>query len=250
MQTLCNYSYLHAIAYSSGLVINSDLSMVLRVRKSSNCFAAVLEVFRIGGMLTSDLHLFALAINQFIGIAWPLKYKVAVFLIYIAACDVDHIGVHLGVWHFCQINQKNLFCFLVTVWMPSPGPLQEHFFSELKLSVVVFAQVIFAIIDGTLFARGIRLIAVGDLAEWVYLSFNDVGDGRHSYVGRCWSFRQLWSQSKCSYLRPRSPHSFHVFSCSILFHKTTIEEIPAQRVCWLIPISCLPWSFLAHTCCC
>uniref|UniRef100_A0A9J2P5V0 G-protein coupled receptors family 1 profile domain-containing protein n=1 Tax=Ascaris lumbricoides TaxID=6252 RepID=A0A9J2P5V0_ASCLU len=61
---------------TAGLVINSYLSMVLRIRKSSDRFAAVLEVFRIGGMLTSDLHLFALAINQFVGIAWPLKYKV------------------------------------------------------------------------------------------------------------------------------------------------------------------------------
>uniref|UniRef100_A0A915AC18 G-protein coupled receptors family 1 profile domain-containing protein n=1 Tax=Parascaris univalens TaxID=6257 RepID=A0A915AC18_PARUN len=61
---------------TAGLVINSYLSMVLRIRKSSDCFAAVLEVFRIGGMLTSDLHLFALAINHFVGIAWPLKYKV------------------------------------------------------------------------------------------------------------------------------------------------------------------------------
>lgn len=69
----------HANQRSSGLVINSYLSMVLRIRKSSDCFAAVLEVFRIGGMLTSDLHLFALAINQFVGIAWPLKYKVTFF---------------------------------------------------------------------------------------------------------------------------------------------------------------------------
>ncbi|VDM36708.1 unnamed protein product [Toxocara canis] len=61
---------------TAGLVVNSYLSIVIRVQKKSDCFAAVLEVFRIGGMLTSDLHLFALAINQFVGITWPLKYKV------------------------------------------------------------------------------------------------------------------------------------------------------------------------------
>ncbi|KHN88916.1 Adenosine receptor A2a [Toxocara canis] len=63
---------------TAGLVVNSYLSIVIRVQKKSDCFAAVLEVFRIGGMLTSDLHLFALAINQFVGITWPLKYKMLV----------------------------------------------------------------------------------------------------------------------------------------------------------------------------
>lgn len=40
------------------------------------------EIFRISGMLTSDMHLFALAINQFIGTMWPLKYKVSFFIYY------------------------------------------------------------------------------------------------------------------------------------------------------------------------
>ncbi|VDK48972.1 unnamed protein product [Anisakis simplex] len=60
---------------TAGLIVNSYLTVVIRIRKKSDCFAAILEVFRIGGMLTSDLHLFALAINQFVGITWPLKYK-------------------------------------------------------------------------------------------------------------------------------------------------------------------------------
>ncbi|KAK0399099.1 hypothetical protein QR680_002899 [Steinernema hermaphroditum] len=62
----------------AGLIGNSYMPVVMRVKKSSECVSAVLEIFRIGGMLTSDLHIFALAMNQFIGIMWPLKYKMMI----------------------------------------------------------------------------------------------------------------------------------------------------------------------------
>ncbi|WKY04342.1 hypothetical protein Q1695_005389 [Nippostrongylus brasiliensis] len=60
------------------LVVNSYLPVVIGVQKSSKCVDAWLEMFRVSGMLTSDMHLFALAINQFFGTMWPLKYKVMV----------------------------------------------------------------------------------------------------------------------------------------------------------------------------
>ncbi|EYB98651.1 hypothetical protein Y032_0129g1482 [Ancylostoma ceylanicum] len=62
----------------TGLVVNSYLPVVIGVQKSSKCVDAWLEMFRVSGMLTSDMHLFALAINQFFGTMWPLKYKVMV----------------------------------------------------------------------------------------------------------------------------------------------------------------------------
>ncbi|CAD6198992.1 unnamed protein product [Caenorhabditis auriculariae] len=64
----------------TGLVVNSYLPVVLgfNIRKDTQCMEALLEMFRISGMLTSDMHLFALAINQFVGTMWPLKYKILV----------------------------------------------------------------------------------------------------------------------------------------------------------------------------
>uniref|UniRef100_A0A1I7UZ06 Cyclic nucleotide-binding domain-containing protein n=1 Tax=Caenorhabditis tropicalis TaxID=1561998 RepID=A0A1I7UZ06_9PELO len=62
----------------SGLVVNSYLPVVFGFKKTSLCFDALLEMFRISGMLTSDMHLFALAINQFLGTMYPLKYKIMV----------------------------------------------------------------------------------------------------------------------------------------------------------------------------
>ncbi|VDO69070.1 unnamed protein product [Heligmosomoides polygyrus] len=59
----------------TGLMVNSYLPVVIGVQKSSKCVDAWLEMFRVSGMLTSDMHLFALAINQFFGTMWPLKYK-------------------------------------------------------------------------------------------------------------------------------------------------------------------------------
>ncbi|GMS91664.1 hypothetical protein PENTCL1PPCAC_13839, partial [Pristionchus entomophagus] len=61
-----------------GLIVNSLMPVMLGIKKQTMCFDAVLEIFRISGMLTSDMHLFALAINQFIGTMWPLKYKMIV----------------------------------------------------------------------------------------------------------------------------------------------------------------------------
>ncbi|TMS39884.1 hypothetical protein L596_006342 [Steinernema carpocapsae] len=62
----------------AGLIGNSYMPVVMRVKKSSECISAVLEIFRISGMLTSDLHIFALAVNQFVGIMWPLRYKMMI----------------------------------------------------------------------------------------------------------------------------------------------------------------------------
>ncbi|KAI1726335.1 7 transmembrane receptor (rhodopsin family) domain-containing protein [Ditylenchus destructor] len=62
----------------AGLMVNSYMPVVLRIQKKSECIAAALEIFRISGMLTSNLHILALAINQFIGIVYPLKYKMIV----------------------------------------------------------------------------------------------------------------------------------------------------------------------------
>uniref|UniRef100_A0A914V480 G-protein coupled receptors family 1 profile domain-containing protein n=1 Tax=Plectus sambesii TaxID=2011161 RepID=A0A914V480_9BILA len=64
----------------SGLLVNSYLPTVLLVRKVEwlRCAMLSLETVRLSGMLTSDLHLFALAINHYLGITTPLKYKVIV----------------------------------------------------------------------------------------------------------------------------------------------------------------------------
>lgn len=60
----------------TGLIVNSYMPVVLKMQKKNDCMAAVLEIFRIAGMLTSNLHILALAVNQFIGIVHPIKYKV------------------------------------------------------------------------------------------------------------------------------------------------------------------------------
>lgn len=52
------------------------MPVVLQIQKKNDCVAAALEIFRISGMLTSNLHILALAFSQFIGIVYPLKYKV------------------------------------------------------------------------------------------------------------------------------------------------------------------------------
>lgn len=58
-----------------GLIVNSYMPVVLGIHKKSECLAALLEIFRISGMLTSNLHIFALAVHQFVGIVYPLRYK-------------------------------------------------------------------------------------------------------------------------------------------------------------------------------
>ncbi|KAI6214195.1 G-PROTEIN-RECEP-F1-2 domain-containing protein [Aphelenchoides besseyi] len=59
----------------TGLILNSYLPVVMRVQKRNDCLATLLEIFRISGMLTSNFHILGLALNQFIGILFPLKYK-------------------------------------------------------------------------------------------------------------------------------------------------------------------------------
>ncbi|CAD5219608.1 unnamed protein product [Bursaphelenchus okinawaensis] len=62
----------------TGLIVNSYMPVVLRIQKNNECVAAVLEIFRISGMLTSNLHILALATNQFVGILYPLRYKMLI----------------------------------------------------------------------------------------------------------------------------------------------------------------------------
>uniref|UniRef100_A0AC34F3J1 G-protein coupled receptors family 1 profile domain-containing protein n=1 Tax=Panagrolaimus sp. ES5 TaxID=591445 RepID=A0AC34F3J1_9BILA len=59
----------------TGLIVNSYLPVVFGVHKKMECFAAFLEIFRISGMLTSNLHILALTLHQFVGIVYPLRYK-------------------------------------------------------------------------------------------------------------------------------------------------------------------------------
>lgn len=59
------------------------MPVVMKVQKKSDCMTAILEVFRISGMLTSNLHICALTINQYIGIVYPLKYKVCGIITFI-----------------------------------------------------------------------------------------------------------------------------------------------------------------------
>lgn len=59
-----------------GLFVNSYMPIVLNMKKEDECTAAVLEIFRISAMLTSNLHILALAIHHFVGILRPLDYKV------------------------------------------------------------------------------------------------------------------------------------------------------------------------------
>ncbi|KAE9555650.1 hypothetical protein FO519_001121 [Halicephalobus sp. NKZ332] len=61
---------------ATGLIVNSYMPVVLEIHKKSECLAALLEIFRISGMLTSNLHIFALAVHQFVGIVYPLRYKI------------------------------------------------------------------------------------------------------------------------------------------------------------------------------
>ncbi|CAD5226816.1 unnamed protein product [Bursaphelenchus xylophilus] len=62
----------------TGLCVNSYMPVVLRIQKNNECIAAILEIFRISGMLTSNLHILALATNQFVGILYPLRYKMLI----------------------------------------------------------------------------------------------------------------------------------------------------------------------------
>lgn len=52
------------------------MPVVLGIPKKDECAAAILEIFRISAMLTSNLHILALAIHHFVGILHPLDYKV------------------------------------------------------------------------------------------------------------------------------------------------------------------------------
>ncbi|VDM60711.1 unnamed protein product [Angiostrongylus costaricensis] len=58
--------------------VSPYLKLCISLAAADICVDAWLEMFRVSGMLTSDMHLFALAINQFFGTMWPLKYKVMV----------------------------------------------------------------------------------------------------------------------------------------------------------------------------
>uniref|UniRef100_A0A914E9Z5 G-protein coupled receptors family 1 profile domain-containing protein n=1 Tax=Acrobeloides nanus TaxID=290746 RepID=A0A914E9Z5_9BILA len=64
-----------ALLLMTGLFVNSYMPIVLGIPKRDECAAAVLEIFRISAMLTSNLHILALAIHHFVGILHPLDYK-------------------------------------------------------------------------------------------------------------------------------------------------------------------------------
>ncbi|EPB68591.1 hypothetical protein ANCCEY_12317, partial [Ancylostoma ceylanicum] len=94
-----------------GLVVNSYLPVVIGVQKSSKCVDAWLEMFRVSGMLTSDMHLFALAINQFFGTMWPLKYKQSHCCRFIS-------GENDGLRHEkCHMLFYNRFPFRITIFL-------------------------------------------------------------------------------------------------------------------------------------
>lgn len=57
-----------------GLIVNSLLPS-MNIMKANPCVTLTLEVFRLGGMITSVLHLLGLAINHYIGILRPFQYS-------------------------------------------------------------------------------------------------------------------------------------------------------------------------------
>lgn len=81
--TLCfNVSLAGADAYASlvisvGLVLNNVIPMLtgINVDEQLECLVLTTEGFRVGGMISSVLHLLGLAINHYIGIANPLHYQ-------------------------------------------------------------------------------------------------------------------------------------------------------------------------------
>ncbi|CAI2350826.1 unnamed protein product [Caenorhabditis sp. 36 PRJEB53466] len=121
----------------SGLIVNSYLPVVFGYRKTSHCWDAFLEMFRISGMLTSDMHLFALAINQFLGTMYPLKYKIMVTtrrLRYIVFCLWVVPLIFVFGWfvaneddglrhEYCQFKFYNRFPFRITIFLIFMLPL-------------------------------------------------------------------------------------------------------------------------------
>ncbi|KAF7638568.1 G_PROTEIN_RECEP_F1_2 domain-containing protein, partial [Meloidogyne graminicola] len=103
-----------AILLIIGLLINSYMPIVLKIYlKKGKCLAAFLEIFRISGMLTSNLHILALASNQFLGICYPLLYKTTItteriktIILFIWLIPIGFVGT----W-FISIPGDNLFSF-------------------------------------------------------------------------------------------------------------------------------------------
>lgn len=60
--------------FAVGLVINSLLPVAMDIKMDGHCFSLFLESFRMGGIITTLLHLLALAVNHYLGILSPLQY--------------------------------------------------------------------------------------------------------------------------------------------------------------------------------
>ncbi|KAI6175599.1 G-PROTEIN-RECEP-F1-2 domain-containing protein [Aphelenchoides bicaudatus] len=126
----------------TGLIMNSYFPVVLRMQKKSECVPAFLEIFRISGMLTSNLHILALALNQFIGIVHPIRYKimlttrrlrVLIFLLWLL--PVFFVGSWYvmqpgdGFWHpQCKQRFYNRLPFRLSVFIAFIVPLLITFF--------------------------------------------------------------------------------------------------------------------------
>lgn len=67
-----------SLVIMEGLVANSYLPYVLLVPKSprQDCVSYAMEAFRLGGMLTSVLHLLTMSLNHYAATAFPVSYRI------------------------------------------------------------------------------------------------------------------------------------------------------------------------------
>lgn len=81
------------------------MPVVMKVQKKSECMTAILEIFRISGMLTSNLHIFALTVNQYV---INMDYT----QLYLAHCLKKKLNIEPGKGFFFKklIFSKTLEC--------------------------------------------------------------------------------------------------------------------------------------------
>lgn len=67
-----------SLVIMEGLVVNSYLPYVLLVPKShrQDCASYAMEAFRLGGMVTSVLHLLTMSLNHYAATALPVQYRI------------------------------------------------------------------------------------------------------------------------------------------------------------------------------
>lgn len=125
-----------------GLVVNSYLPIVhgITLGRWSVCYFLVFELVRLAGMVTSNMHLFALALNHWFSIASPLRYKTAVttgwcrtvmfllwllplFVMVIAAVCVPGQGFRGGGAFWCNIDFYFRFPFRLVIFLQFIIPL-------------------------------------------------------------------------------------------------------------------------------